>query len=187
MWSGLARYDVQLRAPGSRRYVRLPTSITQLRLIIQASFPGTYRMRARGADSRGRVGRWSYATTIVPEDLGAVGRAGWRGVADAQAYAGTLVRASTPGARLRLRFRGSRASLVGRAGPDGGRMVIRVDQGPARVVDTASPAIRDRALLAVVRAPAGREHELSVTTLAGAPGRASTISIDAVGILGGDS
>lgn len=83
-------------------------------------------------------------------------------------------RASTPGAAISFKFRGSEAAIYDLLGPDGGRVGIRVDDGPERTTARFDGYCTYHRLGKTVVAsglPPG-EHSVTATLLADPPDRA---------------
>jgi hypothetical protein len=98
---------------------------------------------------------------------------GWVRGADPLAYEGTTSTASVAGARLRVRVRAKRVSLVAMTGPGGGTVEVFDGSRKIRTIRLASSVVRRRVLLSVVTYPDVGVRDLSVVVASA--GRAVTI------------
>lgn len=115
---------------------------------------------------------------VVPVDdrnrlLWSFSNKGWKRLKARSAWGGTVMRARKAGATARLRFRGTRVTLVGRRLPRGGRIRVTVD-GKSRVVRLRGRASRRSVLWGSGKLAAG-DHTLRVRTLGG-----GLVELDAV-------
>ena len=136
----------------------------------------TYLFRLRARDRLGNFSPYVYARTAVPLDDRSSRlrfRGGWVRAKERRAYDGTLHRATRPGARMALRFRGTRVALIAPRSLAGGRLRVNVG-GRSRVVSLRGDSLARRV---VFRSRLFRPgvHRLRVTTLGGGP-----VAVDAV-------
>ena len=175
------RYELEYRHAGGTRFRRLtsdlPGSARSYRF--DGEFGTTYEFRARAVDAAGRAGPWDDARSVVPFDdfrrLPDYARDDWDLVRTRDAWGGRVARSSRVGSELRLRFRGRRLYLIGRKSPRGGPAIAILD-GDRRRIGFRARRVRERAVIASWRLPAGR-HRLRVVNL----GR-GRVEIDGFGV-----
>jgi hypothetical protein len=98
---------------------------------------------------------------------------GWERTRVSNAWGGSVVRATRPGATARLRFRGTRIALIGRRLPKGGRLRVAVD-GRSRTLRVRGRS-GHRSVLWVSSRFAPGAHTLTLRSLGGGP-----VELDAV-------
>jgi hypothetical protein len=179
--SGVRRYRVEQRRidlPG-RPWRRLVTD----RDVTEKRTPGregaAYEFRVQAIDRAGNASGWATRSTAVPFDNlnGRVklSRRGWRTLKRHGAFKSSVSRALDAGARARLGFSGTRATLVTRLLPDGGRVRLTVGDR-SKVVSLDGRGRFRRKLVAIGGLERGR-HTLRVTSLGGGP-----VEIDAIAV-----
>ena len=136
----------------------------------------TYIFRLRARDRLSNFSPYVYARTSVPLDdrsprlrFGA----GWAPTRERRAYDGTLRRALRRGARMALRFRGTRVAVIAPRSLAGGRLRVRVG-GRSRVVSLRGGAVSRRVVFRSRPLSPG-VHRLRATALGGGP-----VAVDAV-------
>ncbi|MEX1142317.1 MAG: hypothetical protein WD399_10815 [Thermoleophilaceae bacterium] len=179
--SGVRRYRVDTRridVPGKPwRALAVDTRRTQAR--IPAKDGSAYEIRVQAIDRAGNASPHATRTVLMPVDnldpRIRFSRRGWATLKRHGAFKRSVARAGRPGATARLRFKGTRATIVTRTLRHGGRLRITVD-GDSRVVRLRGRgAFRERLVSTKALAP-GR-HTLRIRSLGGGP-----VEIDAVAI-----
>lgn len=175
-------YEVRSRL-GSAAWGPTATTIGTSRMLGPLA-AGTWTVAVRARDAAGGWSAWRTALVVAPRDDRAYAfSAGTRRLASGGAMGGTLTSTTTPGARLVVRFTGRSIVLIGRLGPNLGRLRITVD-GVSTVVDTGRRAgvnvtrVYERQVL-LARTLAAGAHTVTITCL-GTAGRPSIV-IDAIG------
>lgn len=179
--SGIKRYRVEVRRAGKPdsawRLLRTDTSKTSGRL--NGADGVAYELRARAYDRANNASVAALATTIVPVDNLSnrlrFSKRGWKVLSRQGAWQLSTSRATRPGASASLRFTGTKATIVTRELPNGGRVRITVD-GDSKVVSLKGKSRFRRKLVATGKLEPGK-HTLRVTSLGRAP-----VEIDAVAI-----
>ena len=181
----VTRFEVQVRREGrkSRRYRRVGSRAKPGRIRFKGKLGASYRFRARGVGSGGRVSPWRYRRTVVPYDTARrpkLVRAarGWRHVRARSAFGRSLLVSRRAGATMRMKVRGRVIYIVGRAGRRGGRARLTID-GRRRTLDFYRAKTRSRAVVAVLR-PGPGAHRLTLVNL-GRGRRAAQVALDGVG------
>jgi hypothetical protein len=179
--SGIKRYRIEVRRAGQPdtawRLLRTDTDKTKGRL---NGAPGVaYELRVRAYDRANNASVAALATTIVPIDnlsdrLG-FSKRGWKVLNRQGAWQLATSRATRAGASASLRFTGTKATIVTRKLPNGGRVRITVD-GDSKVVSLKGKSRFRRKLVGTGKLEPGR-HTLRVTSLGRAP-----VEIDAVAV-----
>jgi hypothetical protein len=179
--SGVKRYRIEVRTAGQPdsawRLLRTDTNKTKGRL---NGRPGVaYDLRVRAYDRANNASVAALATTIVPfdnlSDRLRFSKRGWKVLSRQGAWQLSTSRATRPGASASLRFTGTKATIVTRKLPNGGRVRITVD-GDSRVVSLKGKSRFRRTLVGTGKLEPGR-HTLRVTSLGRAP-----VEIDAVAV-----
>jgi hypothetical protein len=179
--SGVRRYRVEQRRidlPGKAwRPLVTDRDLTEKRTRGRAG--AAYEFRVQAIDRAGNASPWAAQTTVVPLDnLSArlrLSRRGWQTLKRHGAFESSVSRANRARASATLRFTGTRATLVTRLLPKGGRLRVTVD-GDAKVVSLKGKTRFRRKLVATGSLEPGT-HTLRVTSLGRAP-----VEIDAIAI-----
>jgi hypothetical protein len=179
--SGVRRYRVEKRridvSGGAWRAVATDTAKTLARVPARAG--SAYEFRVQAIDRAGNASPLVSDTTLMPVDNLShrlrFSTRGWKTLRRQGAFKLSVSRATRAGALAKLRFTGTRATVVTRGLPAGGRVRITVD-GDSKVVDLRGRGgfrTRSIATKTVERGP----HTLRVVSL-----RRSPVEIDAVAI-----
>mgnify|MGYP001095577648 CR=1 FL=1 len=179
--SGIRRYTVQQRRidrPDQPwRAVVTDSALTEKRF--RGREGGAYEVRVQAFDRASNGSSWVTATTLVPFDnLSArvrFSKRGWKALRRHGAFKRSVHRAVRRGASARLRFTGTKATLVTRALPRGGRVRISAG-GESRVVSLKGRGRFRTKLVATPELDAG-SHVLRITSLGRAP-----VEVDAIAI-----
>ncbi len=169
--AGVGRFEIEVRAPGKRKYSTARGSASGDGHGTVAGKPGkTYALRARAIDRRGPAGPYAYGKATVPFDERSGDRTpdfdgDWSRVSSRQAFLGTVASASERSARMSLRVRGSRVYLIGRRDRNGGKALLRVGSRK-RTVSFYSRKPVDRVVIASLRANAKRSTAVELQPLA---------------------
>ncbi len=179
--SGIKRYRIEVRRAGKPdsawRLLRTDTSKTSGRL--NGADGTAYELRVRAYDRANNASVAALATTIVPidnlSDRLRFSKRGWKVLNRQGAWQLATSRATLAGASASLRFTGTKATIVTRKLPNGGRVRITVD-GDSKVVPLKGKSRFRRKLVGTGKLEPGR-HTLRVTSLGRAP-----VEIDAVAV-----
>lgn len=176
--SGVASYDLDARLFGGSfkgLLARSQLTKTQFR-----GAPGTaYEFRVRAIDRAGNVSAAVVGSTLVPfDDRDKVVRLsrGWKRLKRKSAWGRFVRRSARRGASARLRFVGTRVTLVGRRLRRGGRLRITVDGRSEVVRLRGRPRFRS-VLYRSAELPRG-SHTLRLTAL----DRSRPVEIDALAV-----
>jgi hypothetical protein len=178
--SGVRRYRVEQRrvdVPGPWRPLVTDGTVTEKR--VEAVAGETRELRVQAIDRAGNASPWVSRTTTMPLDnLGhrvRLSKTGWKTLRRQGAFKLSVSRATRKGARASLRFTGSRATIVTRNLPRGGRIRVTVD-GDSKVVSLKGRGRFRQRLIPSKKLAAG-SHVLRVTSLGRAP-----VEIDAIAV-----
>jgi hypothetical protein len=179
--SGVKRYRIEVRRAGKPdsawRLLRTDTTKTSGRL--NGAGGVAYEMRVRAYDRANNASAPALSTTIVPidnlSDRLRFSKRGWKVLSRQGAWQLSTSRATRSGASASLRFTGTKATIVTRELPNGGRVRITVD-GDSKVVSLKGKSRFRRKLVATGKLEPG-QHTLRVTSLDRAP-----VEIDAVAV-----
>ncbi len=179
--SGIKRYRVEVRRVGKPdtawRLLRSETKSTKGKL---NGTPGVaYELRVRAYDRANNASVAASATTVIPLDnlnnRLRFSKRGWKVLNRQGAWQLSTSRATRAGASASLGFTGTRATIVTRKIPNGGRVRVTVD-GDSKVVSLKGKSRFRNKLVATGKLAPGK-HTLRVTSLGRAP-----VEIDAVAI-----
>ncbi len=179
--SGVKRYRVEYRRAdqaGSAFKPLLTDTTATARQV--GGDPGTaYQFRVVAFDRAGHASAPATATTLVPLDNLShrlkFSKRGWKLLARQGAYERSVARSSRKGASARLAFTGTRATLITRVLPFGGRVKLTVD-GKSRIVKLRGKGGLRKKLVATPVLKPGR-HTLRISSVGRNP-----IEIDAVAV-----
>lgn len=179
--SGIKRYRIEVRRAGKPdtawRLLRTDTLKTSGRL--NGADGVAYELRVRAYDRANNASAPALSTTIIPidnlSDRLRFSKRGWKVLSRQGAWQLSTSRAVRPGASASLRFTGTKATIVTRELPNGGRVRITVD-GDSKVVSLKGKGRFRSKLVATGKLEPGR-HTLRVTSLDRAP-----VEIDAVAV-----
>jgi len=147
------------------------------------------RFRVRSLEGGGAPDAWVTGALVVARTVGDGQRAiryrgGWRAVASAGALGGAIHRADSTGATATIITAAAELGIVAATGPGAGRIEVRVDGRPRRVVDLGTVARADRTIVAVIGLGGGHHTvELRVR----GPGTTTpgwSVDLDAIVLLG---
>jgi hypothetical protein len=179
--SGIRRYRVEQRrldVPGAP-WLPVATDVAITEKRIRAQEGETREFRVQAIDRAGNASAWVSRTTSVPYDnLGnrlQLSKTGWKTLRRQGAFKLSVSRATRAGASASMGFIGTKATVVTRLLPKGGRVRLTVD-GQSKVVSLKGKGRFRRKLIATKALEAG-SHTLRVTSLGRAP-----VEIDAVAI-----
>jgi hypothetical protein len=118
----------------------------------------TYRFEVLSQDPYGNDTRHALGTVVEPVDTrAAVVSKGWRTLASARRWAGTVAVSSRPGATMTFHVTGTQVTLIADRCPGCGKALVRVDGKVRAVVDTHAAALSVRQQVGTVRRlPPGR-------------------------------
>lgn len=179
--SGVRRYRVDKRRVDVPNGVWRPVAIDTPRTVAHASAKegSAYEFRVQAIDRAGNASAVASARSLMPIDnLGhqlRFSKRGWTTLKRQGAFQQSVSRATRAGASATLRFTGTRATIVTRKLPRGGRLRVTVD-GQSKVVDLRGRGRFRRKLVASAALDRGT-HTLRVTSLGRAP-----VEIDAVAV-----
>jgi len=179
--SGVKRYRIEVKRAGKPdsawRLLRNDTTKTSGRL--NGADGVAYELRVRAFDRANNASAPALSTTIVPfdnlSDRLRFSKRSWKVLSRQGAWQLSTSRATRAGASASLSFTGTKATIVTRKLPNGGRVRITVD-GDSKVVSLKGKSRFRRKLIATGKLEPGR-HTLRVTSLGRAP-----VEIDAVAV-----
>ena len=168
--AGVSKVEASVRTPGGK-----PRALAAGAL--RGKLGRTYLLSGRVFDQAGVAGSPAGATTVVPfDDRRARGlrKRGFRRVKARGAWLRKVSRGAR-GAKLRLRFRGSRVYLVGRRSRRGGRALV-VLNGKRKRISFRARRTRNRVVVFSARARPKRANRLRLRVLRG------RVEVDAIGV-----
>jgi phosphatidylinositol-3-phosphatase len=157
---GIARFKVQVRRAGTRRWRTLLARTKRHSLHFTGRLGQTYQFRVEGLTTSGAHGASASATTVVPSGVGVAGgryHGPWRVASSSGAWEGQTTSCSTHRCSFHLGFRGTSLAIIGRLSPHGGRIRVTLD-GHSRTVSLRSSRRRERHVL--FQALTGRGHHV---------------------------
>jgi hypothetical protein len=179
--SGVRRYQVEKRRTdvAGSLWRPLATDTTKTLARVPAAPGAAYEFRARAIDRAGNASKMVTSTSLMPIDnLSSrlrFSKRGWKTLKRPGAFKLSVSRAVREGASASLRFTGTRATLVTRKLPGGGKIRVTVD-GKSKVVDLGGRSRFRRKLVATGELEAGA-HTLRIVSLGRAP-----VEIDGIAI-----
>ena len=187
--SNIDYYTLQYRRLRSKRWRTLNAKQLAAIYRFRGSYSSTYAFRARAVDLAGREGPWSdQVETIIPhDDRRLEGRprysGRWSRVKSRAAYGSAFSRTKRRGARMAIRYRGSRLYLVGRKSRSGGKALVIVN-GKRKRISFYSRKTVNRRVLFSMKTSARRITRVDVIALGQRGSRKSkgtTVEIDGIG------
>jgi hypothetical protein len=190
-WAGhdpggqITRYDVQ-RKVGTSGWQSVAISPADATSTVKLLAPKTdYLFRVRAVDAVGNVGDWS--NPVISLRLGIrdssqpsinYAAGAWSTKSKSTAYGGSFRQATATGAFAVLSFNGQSVAWVAPVGPGKGTANVRLDGGPAVLVDLNRPTVGAQRIVWTSGPLADTSHTLRITLVTG------PVTLDAILILG---